>query len=29
MHAWSASGTKNIKYNTRALLLAGQKEKTK
>lgn len=29
MHAWSADGTKNIKYNTRALLLAGQKEKTK
>ena len=29
MHAWSAGGTKNIKYNTRALLLAGQKEKTK
>lgn len=29
MHAWSEGGTKNIKYNTRALLLAGQKEKTK
>ena len=29
MHAWSAGGTKNIKYNTRALLLAGHKEKTK
>jgi Ca-activated chloride channel family protein len=29
MHAWSADGTKNIKYNTRALLLAGHKEKTK
>lgn len=29
MHAWSAGGTKNIKYNTRALLLAGKKEKTR
>ena len=29
MHAWSASGTKDIKYNTRALLLAGIKEKTR
>ena len=27
MHAWSASGNKDIKYNTRALLLAGTKEK--
>jgi Ca-activated chloride channel family protein len=29
MHAWSADGSKNIKYNTRALLLAGKKEKTR
>lgn len=27
IHAWSASGLKEIKYNTRALLLAGKKEK--
>jgi Ca-activated chloride channel family protein len=27
MHAWSASGNKEIKYNTRALLLTGTKEK--
>ena len=27
MHAWSASGNKDIKYHTRALLLGGQKEK--
>lgn len=29
MHAWSASGNKDIKYHTRALLLGGQKEKVK
>ncbi len=29
MHAWSTSGNKEIKYNTRALLLAGTKEKAK
>jgi Ca-activated chloride channel family protein len=29
MHAWSASGSKDIKYNTRALLLVGKKEKTR
>lgn len=29
MHAWSASGNKEIKYNTRALLLASTKEKAK
>jgi Ca-activated chloride channel family protein len=29
MHAWSASGAKDIKYNTRALLLADKKEKTR
>ena len=29
MHSWSASGNKDIKYHTRALLLAGQKEKGK
>lgn len=29
MHAWSASGNKDIKYHTRALLLAGKKEKVK
>ena len=29
MHAWSASGNKDIKYQTRALLLGGQKEKPK
>jgi Ca-activated chloride channel family protein len=28
-HAWSASGNKEIKYNTRALLLASTKEKTR
>ncbi len=27
MHAWSASGNKDLKYQTRALLLAGSKEK--
>ncbi len=27
MHAWSASGNKDIKYSTRALLLSGGKEK--
>lgn len=27
MHAWSASGNKDIKYSTRALLLGGGKEK--
>jgi hypothetical protein len=26
-HAWSASGIKDIKYQTRALLLGGGKEK--
>ncbi|MBC7879539.1 MAG: VWA domain-containing protein [Anaerolineales bacterium] len=29
MHAWSASGNKDIKYSTRALLLAGSKEKVR
>ncbi len=29
MHAWSASGNKDIKYSTRALLLAGTKEKVR
>ncbi len=29
MHAWSASGNKDIKYSTRALLLGGSKEKEK
>lgn len=29
MHAWSASGNKEIKYNTRALLLSGTKEKAR
>ncbi len=29
MHTWSASGTKDIKYHTRALLMGGQKEKLK
>ena len=29
MHAWSASGNKDIKYSTRALLLAGTKEKAR
>lgn len=29
MHAWSASGNKDIKYSTRALLLAGAKEKVR
>ena len=29
MHAWSASGNKDIKYHTRALLLSGQKETVK
>jgi Ca-activated chloride channel family protein len=29
MHAWSASGTKDIKYHTRALLMGGSKEKVK
>ncbi len=29
MHAWSASGNKDIKYHTRALLLGGTKEKVK
>jgi hypothetical protein len=29
MHAWSASGNKDVKYNTRALLLGGVKEKEK
>jgi Ca-activated chloride channel family protein len=29
MHAWSASGNKDIKYSTRALLLAGTKEKSR
>jgi len=29
MHAWSASGNKDIKYSTRALLLAGSKEKAR
>jgi Ca-activated chloride channel family protein len=27
MHTWSAGGTKELKYRTRALLLAGSKEK--
>jgi hypothetical protein len=26
MHAWSASGNKDIKYSTRALLLSGVKK---
>jgi Ca-activated chloride channel family protein len=26
-HTWSEGGTKDIKYNTRALLLSGKKEK--
>jgi Ca-activated chloride channel family protein len=29
MHAWSATGNKDIKYSTRALLLAGTKEKAR
>ncbi len=29
MHAWSATGNKDIKYSTRALLLGGVKEKIK
>jgi len=29
MHAWSASGNKDVKYSTRALLLGGVKEKEK
>ena len=29
MHSWSASGNKDIKYSTRALLLSGVKEKGK
>jgi Ca-activated chloride channel homolog len=29
MHAWSASGNKDVKYSTRALLLGGPKEKVK
>jgi len=29
MHAWSASGNKDVKYSTRALLLGGAKEKQK
>lgn len=29
MHAWSASGNKDIKYSTRALLLSGSKEKAR
>jgi len=29
MHAWSASGNKDIKYHTRALLLGSSKEKVK
>jgi Ca-activated chloride channel family protein len=29
MHAWSASGNKDVKYKTRALLLGGVKEKEK
>ncbi len=29
MHAWSASGNKDIKYQTRALLLSGVKEKVR
>jgi hypothetical protein len=29
MHAWSASGNKDVKYSTRALLLGGAKEKSK
>jgi Ca-activated chloride channel family protein len=29
MHAWSASGNKDVKYSTRALLLGGIKEKEK
>jgi Ca-activated chloride channel family protein len=29
MHAWSASGNKDLKYSTRALLLAGSKEKVR
>lgn len=29
IHAWSASGNKDIKYHTRALLLGGSKEKIK
>ncbi|MBI5953137.1 MAG: VWA domain-containing protein [Chloroflexi bacterium] len=29
MHAWSASGNKDVKYSTRALLLGGAKEKKK
>jgi len=27
MHAWTANGSKDIKYNTRALLIADKKEK--
>jgi Ca-activated chloride channel family protein len=27
MHSWTASGNKAIKYDTRALLLTGKKEK--
>jgi len=29
MHAWTASGNKDIKYNTRALLLSGPKEQAR
>jgi Ca-activated chloride channel family protein len=29
MHAWSASGNKDVKYSTRALLMGGEKEKQK
>jgi Ca-activated chloride channel family protein len=29
MHAWSASGNKDVKYKTRALLMGGGKEKEK
>jgi hypothetical protein len=29
MHAWSASGNKDVKYSTRALVLGGVKEKEK
>jgi Ca-activated chloride channel homolog len=29
MHAWSASGNKDVKYRTRALLMGGVKEKEK
>jgi hypothetical protein len=29
MHAWSASGNKDVKYGTRALILSSVKEKEK